>query len=355
MSAAKYSPELDGLRGISILAVLVTHYGLGISFGGKFGVTLFFFISGLLITRLLINEFNATKTLDLGLFYIRRMLRLFPTLLLMIIITAIIAVAMGCSLSPLEAFSSLFYFINYYMAFFRVSETNCSAMLDPLWSLSVEEHFYLVYPLVFWAVYKWGKNLLAILGCLVLVALAIRLSTCFFSDLGHLEIDKTNYILTHTRFDSILYGCMVALILDSKHKKKFLSLVSNPWLFFGAIVALYASFKIEHFYFHAAWQYTVQGICISIIIPPLVEETNYRKFAGVLRIKALVLIGKMSYSLYLFHYLSVIVANNYIGPKSLKPEWLAVAIVPGILLALMSYYFIEKKLVPLRRKFGSSM
>ena len=352
----KHIPELDGLRGISIIAVLFTHYGLGVTFSGQLGVTIFFFISGFLITRLLIAEYIKTQTVNLRLFYIRRILRLYPALVLMIITVIAATAVMGCTLPAGSIFASLFYFINYYIVLYKSAFVNgCLAMFNPLWSLAVEEHFYLLYPLLFLLKYNEKRRFMVLLSLLALGVLVYRLLKVFISQGNLYEADADSYMLTHTRFDSILYGCITALILEGKRRSEFLSIAVKPIYFFSALIFLYLSFKIHNFYFHSAIQYTVQGICISFIIPPLIYGSNYRKYTGFLRSKLLTTIGKMSYSIYLFHYISVIVANRYIGHKNTHLSWFATAIIPGLLLSIFSYYVVERRFIPMRKRFGSGI
>ena len=111
----KYIPALDGMRALSIAVVVGSHFWVKGWIPGGFGVTVFFFISGFLITRLLLAEFTETGTVSIGRFYIRRFLRLYPALFVLVAVLSALYLALGRSLNPMEIVAALFYFINYYV------------------------------------------------------------------------------------------------------------------------------------------------------------------------------------------------------------------------------------------------
>ena len=177
MNAQKnYIPALDGFRGLAIMAVVISHYGFGKWIPGGFGVTLFFFVSGFLITRLLIAEYEKTQRIDLGSFYLRRVLRLYPALLVMVVLAIGFTMAMGCDFQPGEVLSTLFYYRNYYMLYGDQGvSVNCSRIFDITWSLAIEEHFYLFFPLLFMALYRRPNILAMVMALIIASALAWRL------------------------------------------------------------------------------------------------------------------------------------------------------------------------------------
>ena len=143
-------PSLDGLRAISILIVFMAHARLSPYLPGGFGVTIFFFLSGFLITTLFYREAERYGQIDLKAFYLRRALRLSPPLLVTLAITYTL-VSLGLFLGkidPLAIASQVFYFYNYYSVFVPDS-TEGARGLNVLWSLAVEEHFYLIFPWLF--------------------------------------------------------------------------------------------------------------------------------------------------------------------------------------------------------------
>ena len=151
-----YIPPLDGLRACAILLVLGGHFSVP-HIPNDFGVTLFFFISGFLITRLLLAELIEKGTVSLYQFYVRRILRLYPALLFAIILSVIFYFYVKEKTIPTEELTSaLFYFANYYGLSKGYDVANTFTIL---WSLAVEEHFYLLFPLMFLAFSENLKNL----------------------------------------------------------------------------------------------------------------------------------------------------------------------------------------------------
>ncbi len=142
---------LDGLRGVAILLVVLRHYGLQtFPGGGIVGVDLFFVLSGFLITSLLLAEHRASGAIDLGHFYLRRALRLYPALYAMLALFLIVSAATGgrdgSSLG--RAFVGAGFGSVYVYNWAAAAQVHLPAALGPLWTLSIEEQFYLVWPLV---------------------------------------------------------------------------------------------------------------------------------------------------------------------------------------------------------------
>ena len=145
-TAHDYLAGLDGLRAISITLVIVGHLGFGSFVPGGLGVTIFFFISGFLITRLLFAERERNGRLDLWRFYARRSLRLLPEMAVLLAMLAfVIGPALGQSVLPMQAVAALTYWTNYYVISGADACAHC-AVTGHLWSLAVEEHFYLLMP-----------------------------------------------------------------------------------------------------------------------------------------------------------------------------------------------------------------
>src|SRR5262245_6279726 len=138
-ASSEYIPSLDGMRAVAILLVVLSHLGLEHIVPGRLGVTLFFFISGFLITRLLIAEASKARAISIGAFYARRFLRLAPALLLML---AVVALAWTQFVGPVngpQLLAGIFYMMNYFIIFGGLT----TMPIGILWSLAVEEHYYL--------------------------------------------------------------------------------------------------------------------------------------------------------------------------------------------------------------------
>ena len=222
-SPSAYLASLDGLRGISILMVFVAHIGFEKIVPGGLGVTIFFFISGYLITNLLIDEYHKSGSVDLKLFYSRRLLRLYPPLLLMVGLFTALQFYLHRPVHGGQLFPALFYYENYYFFFSGHRDTTVGI----LWSLAVEEHFYLVFPLIFMLFFSRPKWLIYSLIGLIFVPLLLRFDGIhrygYSTDLA----DAYCYLMTHTRFDSILFGCLASVILYSKGSSIYQAVLSN--------------------------------------------------------------------------------------------------------------------------------
>ena len=142
-------PSLNGIRSVSVLVVFFAHVGFEGFIPGGFGVTVFFFLSGFLITSLLLDEERRNGNINLKQFFIRRLTRLFPPLivsLFFIYLLTYLSISPG-EISVMGALSQIFYFANYYSIFFS-SSGGIPMGTTILWSLAVEEHFYFFYPLL---------------------------------------------------------------------------------------------------------------------------------------------------------------------------------------------------------------
>ncbi|WP_153798950.1 acyltransferase family protein [Foetidibacter luteolus] len=344
--SVSYLPALDGLRGISILFVLSAHFKL-LKVGG-FGVTIFFFISGLLITRLLITEFNKEHRIDLKNFFIRRVLRLYPPLLLFISVFCIYLLAVKEPIAIREIFASVFYFENYYYIYHQS---------DPLhfritWSLSIEEHFYLFFPFIFALFIKKPKILLAVISAFAALSLAHRLYISHVYNLNSFA-ELYNYSATTCRADSILFGCITSVVLYLDKKEKYLKLISSIPVYIAGAALIIISLGYKDEFFSQTFKYTLQGLGLAILIPPIVYNEKYSLFAKILATNPLAFIGKLSYSLYLFHSFVITAANHFLTPES--KIWYAVVVTGSFAFALGSYNLVEKPIMSLRRKYGSNV
>ena len=355
LTGKSYVPALDGFRGLAILVVVLSHYGLGHLIPGGFGVTLFFFISGFLITRLLIAEYEKDRRIDLKNFYLRRVLRLYPALIVMVTMAVGFTMFMDCGFQPGEVLSTLFYYRNYYMLYGDAAgSANCTHIFDITWSLSIEEHFYLFFPLLFGAMYRRPNALAMVMGAVIVAALLWRLYLMATEGPTELTFYKI-YHLTDTRLDAIMFGCLVSLILHLDWGGRYLRTVAHPVALAGAAGLLLFTFVYRDAAFRETWRYSLQGLALSVLLPAILYWNAYAPVVRWLSTLWLVTIGKLSYSLYLFHWVGVYVAENLIGGERLALPWLLTAVPLGIALSLISYYYVEKPTAGLRKRFGSTV
>lgn len=338
--AQEYVPELDGLRAVAILIVFASHY-LTSRVPGGFGVTVFFFISGYLITTLLLREFQATGSIDLRSFYIRRFLRLQPALYCYL---AVVVVWVGLQrgvMEPRAMAAAALYFFNYFEAL-----GGPSSYPMPLWSLAVEEHFYLLFPGVLLGVLITARrHLLLAAAALIIFPLAFRvIGTTQFGISG-----QYIYVATEMRIDSIMYGVMLALLLVSAQTadacRRFASV--GGMAVGGCLVLV--SLVVRDELFRQTLRYSVQGVGLLLIVNAILHGHHAEWLRRILSLQHLRYIGKISYSLYLWHLTVLVLLGEVIQGQALIP----VAAVLSLLVAAASYHWVERPMLRLRHKFGS--
>lgn len=345
-SVAKHIPELDGLRGIAILSVVVHHQLTPFSLrGGFLGVDLFFVLSGFLITSLLLAEFGKTGSISLKKFYMRRLLRLGPALL--IYLAAGLLVTYHTQLVDLTRQLKLiaiavFYSTNWRMAF------GWDKALDPtsiIWSLSIEEQFYLVWPLVLFGCLALKVGRRYIVAGLVLVILAILVHRYLLleaaADLSRL------YYGTDTRADALLVGCVFAFLNVTAtfwKAKNWLNLAGVGSVVGLVILVSTADFSDEFLY---RGGFTVAALLSGIVILVAANSPHWI-FSAVLRFRLLRWFGKISYGLYLWHWL--VVRSTSLYYLGYWEPWAKLALAVGI--AAASFYLIETPFNKLKTRFA---
>lgn len=352
---ATYIPALDGFRGIAILLVVIGHWGFGQYLPGGFGVNLFFFISGFLITRLMINEHKKNGKVDLKNFYARRMLRLYPALIFMLAVSVSYTVLIGCQVSLNDILSTLFYYRNYYMIYGKPDVSfQCSKVYGIVWSLAVEEHFYIIFPVLFLLLYKRLVYLVTTIAVLLVGVLLWRFYIVDTQGISSLVVERI-YRLTDTRADAILYGCLLSIIMDSSIKDAYMRFVSHKLTFTIAVLILLFTFVYRDLAFRETYRYSLQGLVFLCLIPAVLYARTYKHLLTIFNHSVLTYIGKISYSLYMFHWVGVCLAEYYVGPERGGFSWLAIAIPVGLGLTLISFYFVEKPMIAIRKRFGSNV
>ncbi|MGY3215155.1 acyltransferase family protein [Mucilaginibacter sp. HD30] len=345
-----YQPHLDGLRGAAIILVILAHIGFGRVIPGGFGVSMFFFISGLLITGLLINEFNSNNTINLKKFYLRRVIRLYPALVFMTALSVILLLIYHSRIQLLAILSSLFYFANYYYTYLKPPAVNgFDDIFNIVWSLSIEEHFYLVFPVLFYLLYRSGNKLLYLSLVVCLCAFVYRY---YILNTGNnYAATMRIYVVTETRVDSIMWGCIAALLVYKNRATWYINIIRSPWALLIGIVIILSPAVFSNRLFAESFRFTRQSLGFMFIIPSIGYLSQNSIIRKIFEYNVLVFIGKLSYSLYLFHWVAVTVANQYF--KFATPLWLCLMLGLTILLSLTSYYWVERPFVKLRKRFGS--
>lgn len=343
-------PTLNGIRAVAVLIVMLSHAGFGKHIPGGFGVTIFFFLSGYLITGLLLHEFAHTKTIHVRAFYIRRFFRLVPPLMLTLVIAygLVAAELLPGGITLYGALSQIFYFANYY-AIYEDFVSNLPAGTVILWSLAIEEHFYILYPLV----------MLGLLSCnigrrragLVFAAMCILvlLWRIYLAAQPGFDPART-YFGTDTRIDSILYGSLLALWNNPMEDSAGRGRMSPArWaIVAGALGMVLFTFVYRDEIFRETLRYSLQGIALYPLFYYAVRFHDNFLFRP-LNWAWVSKIGIWSYSIYLLHFIVI---------RLVAAQWVAVADNPLVLFAISAVVsvayavFIDKWIDPIFRWRG---
>lgn len=347
-----YRPEIDGLRTISVFAVIVYHanfvlFGHTFFQGGFIGVDIFFVISGYLITTLILKEIYKTNKFSFKYFYERRVRRILPVLLFVTIVTSVISYFILLPLSLVDfaksALSIIFFSSNFYFWIRGGIYGDESQLLKPLlhtWSLSVEEQFYIFFPIFLIIIIKFfRKHLLTFLFLSVLLSL-------FYAEYFSKTHPGFNFYMILSRCFELLIGSLLSYFELNKESgaRKSYSILNQICPSLGIILIVY-SFLFFDFtkIFHPSVITLIPLIGVSLIIW---FSKKGELITEILSSKIFVFFGLVSYSLYLWHY-PIFSYLRYIEVFN-KSIWIKLlAVLSTIILSIFSYYFIEK---PFRNK-----
>ena len=338
-----YRPSLDGLRGVAVLFVMAFHSQLPYTQWGYLGVDVFFVLSGFLITTVLLEEWIDNGKIVLSHFYVRRVLRLFPALVVLIL----------ASLLPLNPIAfveraragavAFFYGANWARALDWDVEM---AGLSHTWSLSIEEQFYLLWPatLILLLRMKWSPaRLVGLLAGGVVASAVLRVVMLF----GGSSPERL-YNGLDTRADSLLAGCALGVVFAfgipvSMRIRRFAVAVSI--LVIPAVIMTLASEWNDDFMFIAGYA-TVVLVTLGVL--SLLVGERAPGLGRALEFPALVGIGRISYGLYLWHY----PLFNYIDLMEFSQPVRLSAMVGSVFAAAgVSYYLIERPCLRLKGRF----
>ncbi|MFZ6749308.1 acyltransferase family protein [Undibacterium sp. Ren11W] len=340
-------PELDGMRGIAILLVMVFHSNLAILKGGFIGVDIFFVLSGFLITVLLLEEFDENNTITLNEFYFRRFLRLAPALLLLLSAVAILSSVFLSGVDRKDQFIDVLISLLNVSNWARAFSLHPPTYLGHTWSLSLEAQFYFIWPLVFAGVLKTSRS-----RChLVLLGLIVGL----WGSRIYLALNGTSFERLYngldTRMDMLLSGSLLAVLLRSNlvtfyQKKialvlKYIAPVSALLLLWISAVADWRELSFYYWGMPA-----IEILVCSIILNIRLVENSFLK--NILSNKLFVWIGGISYGLYLWHY------PVYALMTTLKFTNLTILVVGSaitFILAFLSSCLIEKPIIRRGKKY----
>ena len=323
-----YIKQLDLLRAVAVLGVIFYHYTDGYFTGGWLGVDVFFVLSGFLISNTIISSLTK-KNFKFKSFYIRRIRRILPSLLSTILFTVPFSFQL---LAPKELIeylrstaSSLFFISNFYLLdldFYNTSSAKLMPMIHT-WSLSIEEQFYIVFPVFMFLIYKnekINKFLIIFIFFIVSIFIAASLSS------------EVAFYLPQFRMWEFLLGVILMFLYQSKKIKGSYSL--------GLFIILFSYIYFDDLEINNLLPRVVCLIGVSIYL--LGTQSNIKEFKFE---KMFITIGKISYSLYLFHqpifsFYKIYLYKNDIYESNLSKIYLVTIL---FIISYLNYYLIEKK------------
>ena len=357
-------PALDGIRGIAVLQVFVAHFHWIVSTDpyfnavtpwhwlnktlepGFLGVDIFFVLSGFLITSLLLKDRQRNQPGMFRRFYMRRALRLLPALYAILIASFFVALweKFPMNIQWRTTWHALLYLNNWNVVWNPNAAQND---LGHLWSLAIEEQFYIVWPAILIGLVVLKVPHKAMMG---LIAITIAVVAWHRNELWNQGVSWLFlYIRTDTRVDSLLVGALFALIYRHIRINRKLLNYSATIAFFGIV---FIKYELSSGSFIYKGGFTVIAILTGIVV--LAAAENVWRGNAVLTWKPLTILGKVSYGLYLWHMLIFQLMGRHFtwGPKSVR-------IVIGIMIVsavtAVSWFFIEKPFLRLKdRRFSSA-
>ncbi len=346
-----YIPCLDGIRAIAFLLVFLSHAGLGKIIPGAFGVSIFFFLSGYLITTLLRVEFDKTGTINLKKFYLRRLIRIFPPLYLVVLIASVLTqlgVLQGTFISPLGVISQIFCFNNYHAISINSYDGQAPGTAV-FWAVAIEVHFYLIFPIFYLFLRRHISSQLKQMLVLLSICVIALLWRCILVYKFNAPELRT-YIATDTRIDGILFGSILAVygnpVLDKvKNSERYATKLFSGWLLFSIAVLVF-SIIYRSPEFRETFRYSIQS---SALIPVFVAMISYpnRRIFNWLQHSWLKWYGKLSYALYLVH-LSIIFGLGRLNLPMVVVGILSLGI--STLIGAAIYYYLEMPFDRLKNK-----
>ncbi|MDB0053785.1 acyltransferase [Candidatus Pelagibacter sp.] len=342
-----YRPEIDGLRAIAVISVIIYHaqftfFSKKILPGGFIGVDIFFVISGYLITSIILKELVINNNFSFKNFYLRRARRILPPIFIVILFTFPLFIFLLFPSQLVELSKSVFFTLifgsNFYFYFSGLVYGAESGLLKPFlhtWSLSVEEQFYIFFPLILIIIFKYIKKYLLhtfIIGFIFSLALAIW---------GSEYHPSLTFYALPTRGWEILAGSILAYLNLSQSKKKF-SNYGGVFEFTGLVLIIYALIFFNDTIRHPSIKTLLPVLGVSLIIWFSKKD---QIISNLLSSKIMVKVGLISYSLYLWHY-PLFAYHRYLNFDLGNFKKLEI-IIFSFILAILTYLFIEK---PTRNK-----
>lgn len=340
-------PSLDGIRAVAVSMVFLGHVGLEHIIPPGFGVTIFFVLSGFLITTLFTQEVDRNGAINIVAFFKRRLFRLCPPLFVtLLVVYGLLTVGMVTGTFDLSVLASqVLYYHNYYLA--HVDAGGSVEGLAILWSLAVEEHFYLIFPFVFtFILVPFRKRGLLILSAMLLGLLIWRAIRFFYFESSAWEI----YVSTDTRIDLILYGSLLAFANWQGITQRIFALTTKRLILSLSVGGFLLAFSVlcRDEVFRQTVKFSLQGLALIPFFYYAVKMPDITIFSW-LNNTILKRVGVYSYSLYLIHF---VVFNSLKEIEFLSNSLIILAgltLIVSLIYAALMHEIVEKPLVLLGR------
>lgn len=338
---AKRVPMLDVVRAIAAFLVVIDHFRLTRGLTGTVGVTIFFALSGYLITGLLLAENRRTGTVSLRGFYRRRFFRIFPAFYVFWGIYIVIMLVERQNVPWAQAISSLLYYSNYYWGI-----TGVAPLMVITWSLSIEEQFYLIWPALFLLWKNSPRRLMWGTAALICLSFTSRLVENYIL---HLDLNYLMYSF-EARADSLMIGCLLAITVATGHARRFVNVVAAKSWFLPITLALLIFSGIETLNntYNIIFRSTIEATFGALLIVQLLALPS-RSLWNAFNNPATRYFGTISYSVYLYHGLCRRFVESVLNVR----DTYAVAVLgllSTVIVSTASYCLIEKTFI----RFGRS-
>lgn len=329
--------------------VFISHAWLPDLVPGGFGVTVFFFLSGYLITTFLRMEYENSGTISFKKFYLRRVLRIFPPFYLVLIFAWYVTYRgwLGGSLTLDASLSQALHYVNYRIIYAGFEGLAPGSSI--YWSLAVEEHFYLLFPLLYVAMKGRlsPRSQVLVLAVICAAILAWRYALVYEFGAGEVRTNRA----TDTRADSILFGCMLAIcgnpMLDRQGSERWMKWFWLPL----ALIALLVCLLVRDPKFRESYRYTIQGIALFPVFISAIRFPNWGAFR-LLNLPAVKMLGVLSYSMYLLHY--VIIKGFEHETQWPTPVIVIASLATTITISWLIYRLVEKPFSRMRVRLNTA-
>ncbi|MDK3915456.1 acyltransferase family protein [Staphylococcus pseudintermedius] len=344
----RYMPGLDGVRAVAVIAIIIYHLNPQWLSGGFLGVDTFFVISGYLITSLLLTEYHNTGKIELMSFWLRRVKRLIPAVLFLVmgvIVLSLIFMPTEIQKVRADSIAAIFYVSNWWYIMQNVDYFEQFAVqpLKHLWSLAIEEQFYLVFPIVLLSLLSFIRRLKSI-RIIFLILLVISMIAMMVLYVPNENVARV-YFGTDTRIQTLLMGVLLALVwppfqLKSKVNRQMRTMIDTAGVVGLAILFICFKFVSEtNSILYYGGFFLISTVTLLVIASSVHPSGYFAKFLGN---KVFTFIGSRSYSLYLWHYPIIVLIHHQFVQGQIPPLVYVVEILLMVLMAEFSYKFIEQ-------------